>query len=118
MSHRIGKKERDEIFSLTRAVYIRRGTRNARNLATLNAETINCLQLIIIGESSFINITITLRFCSLCTSRLTRLSRRTVRHERSPREDLGINFHGKTGKINGNLIIDAPRFNNKNLISS
>lgn len=85
-----------------------------RVTATLNAETINCLQLIIIGESSFINITITLRFCSLCTSRLTRLSRRTVRHERSPREDLGINFHGKTG----NLIIDAPRFNNKNLISS
>lgn len=74
VSHRIGKKERDEIFSLTRAVYIRRDTRNARNLATLNAETINCLQLIIIGESSFINITITLRFCSLCTSRLTRVS--------------------------------------------
>lgn len=45
-----------------------------RVTATLNAETINCLQLIIIGESSFINITITLRFCSLCTSRLTRVS--------------------------------------------
>lgn len=43
-------------------------------LAYLTIETINCLHLIIIGESTFINITITLRFCSLCsfgsTSRL------------------------------------------------